>query len=396
MSKAGAKNKKTAAGRQAKARREERRVMAVNLLLAAAFVLVLAAAGVSAGGLYLPYVTAMSVDDFEMDAVQFNYYYRDTYDSFRSAFGDMLDAYGTIDEARPLNEQLYSEGFTWGDFFYDTALQNAQRTTVMYQAATAAGYELSAEGSAEVEEELASLRAGAKRNGFTYPGGFLRSHYGKGATMKSYEEYLRLKALATEYSTGYWAEALYDESELVAWHEENHPDSKRDDGEKTVNFRLIYLPYSGYEYDEAAGYYGYSAETRENAMEQLQQVTGDYMALPESERTEEGFAALAEQYSSYLSREGGLYKNAYRGDDGVEAAVQNWLFAGRSAGDVGYVSADSGAYMLYWLAEDMPAWEYMALEGLRNESWNAWYAELAEASDIHVNEKVKHHLYYEP
>lgn len=391
----GTKTRNTAA--KASARRQaDRRTNIINLVMVAAFVLLLAVGFVFIRGLYLPYVTAVTIDDFELDAVMFNYFYRDTYDSFQSAYGEMLDAYGTIDDDLPLDEQIYSTDFTWADFFYDTTMQTVQRTVIVYRAALAAGYELSESGAASVAGELEAVKSGAKQNGFVRPGGFVRSHYGKGAGMDSYEQYLLLKELAEEYSTASYADVEYTMSEKQAWYSENYPDADGEHDYGTVNFRLIYLPYSGYAYDEQLGYYGYSEETMEYTMEQLRSLTADYMALSPKARTEEAFAALAEEYSSYLADEGGLYQNAYKGDSGVETQVQNWLFGSRSAGDLGYVSADSGVYLLYWVGEDIPAWEYLALQGLRNEDWNAWYLSLAEDSAIEDNPKILDYLNLDP
>lgn len=389
------KNRSAAVGRTAR-EKADRRTNIINLAMVAAFVLALAVGFVFIRGLHLPFVQVLTVDGFEMNAVMFNYFYRDTYDSFQNAYGELLDAYGTIDDSRPLDEQVYSEGFTWADFFYDTTLQTAQRTVIVYQAALQAGYELSESGAAAVDDELGAVRTGAKKNGFVTPGAFVRSHYGKGAGMNSYEQYLLLKELAEEYSAASYTDAQYTDSEMEAWYRENYPDADGEHEYNTVNCRLIYLPYSGYAYDEELGYYSYSAETREYTMDQLKTITADYMALSPAEQTEEAFAALAGEYSSYLAEEGGLYENAYKGDSGLETQVQTWLFGNRSAGDVDYVSADSGAYLLYWTGEDIPAWEHLALQGLRNDDWNAWYLSLSADAVVEADPKILSYLNLDP
>lgn len=397
MAKKSGKSMSKSAKAAAKRVREDRRTNTINLVLVAAFVLALVIGFGFIRGVYLPWINVLSVDDYDMDAVTFNYFYRDTYDSFQSAYGEMLEAYGTIDPNIPLNEQAYAKDYSWADFFYDTAVMNAQRTAILWKEARAAGYELSETGAAAVTEEMEAVRAGAKRNGFVSPGAFVRAHYGKGASLRSYEEYMALQELANEYSTGYTATLEYGEEELRAWYEENYPDAAGEHDYNTVNFRLIYLPYSGYAYDEEMGYYGYSEETKTRAMTQLKSVTADYMALPAEERTEDDFAALATEFSSYLSKEGGLYENTYKGDSGVETQVQNWLFkAGHTAGDVEYLAADSGAYLLYWIREDIPVWEHLAYEGLRNDSWNEWYAALAKRAVIETDPDILRYLNLNP
>lgn len=380
----------TAQAARGKAARD-RRTMTVNYIIISVFALAVAAIVLYTRGAYLPYVTALETADEKMNAVTFNYFYRDCYDSFQSAYGEMLDAYGTIDHDKTLDEQNYSAELTWAQFFYDTARQNAARTMVIHEAAVRAGETLSEEGEAEVGRQIEALRAGAKRNGYVSVGKYLRSHYGKGATLASYRDYLTYEALATEYSTSYYGQTEYSEEELAVWFEENYPDAGDSYDYNTVDFRLIYFPFSGYAYDSDSGSYGYSDAARESARSQLQVVLDLYN---NGEKTEEAFAALAEQYSAYKSAEGGLYENAVKDDSGTEAKVLQWVFsASRKTGDMETIEADSGDYMLYWVGEDIPAWQYLAQKGLDDEGWSTWYEAQADAVSIEENPKLLSYLY---
>ena len=326
-----------------------------------------------------------------MDAVTFNYFYRDTYDSFRSNFGEMLEAQGRLRSGVSLAEQEYSEDFTWADFFYETALDNVKRTVIVYQAAQDAGYALSEDALAEIDGQLDMIAANANANGFSTAAGFLRGHYGPGASMKSYREYLVMKAVADGFSGDAYSDETYSKTELTAWFAQNYPDAGDAYDYSTVDFRMIYIPFSGYAYDADTGVVGYSDESRQDAMTQLQYISTLYV---QGEQTEERFGSLAKEYSSYNRAEGGLYENAVRDDEQVEAQVRSWLFADdRTAGDVDFIEADSGVYLLYFMGEDMPAWEYLAQKGLRTEAWNAWYAELASDVEFSENPRVLKHLY---
>lgn len=381
-----------ASAQAARGKRErDRRVMTVNYIIIAVFVLAVAAGVLYTQGVYLPCVKALYSAEEKMDAVMFNYFYRDCYDSFQSAYGEMIDAYGSIDRSKTLDEQAYSADLTWAQFFYNTARQNAARTMVVHQAAIRDGQMLSAEGEAEVDRQIEALRAGAKRNGYISAGRFLRSHYGKGATVDSYREYLIYEALANEYSASYYGQTEYSEDQLAAWFEENYPNAGDGYDYNTVDFRLIYFPFSGYAYDSVSGTYGYSDAAREAARSQLQVVLDLYN---EGEWTENAFASLAEQYSSYKAADGGLYKNAVKDDSGTEAKVLQWAFsASRKPGDMETVEAESGDYMLYWVGEDIPAWEYLARKGLDDENWSRWYEAQAAAVSIEENPKLMDYLY---
>lgn len=379
--------------KRSKAERD-RRTNIINGVLVAVFVLAILAFLCWSRGWYLPLVTALSTDGYDMNAVTFNYFYRDTYDSFRSAYGEMLDAQGTIKPNVPLDEQTYSADFTWADFFYDTAVETAKRTVIVYEAAQEAGYELSEDAQAEIDAQLGMISANANANGYSTAAGFLRGHYGAGATMKTYRDYLEMKAISDGFSGDAYSGETYAEEELAAWFEENYPDAGDAYNYSTVDFRMIYLPYSGYAYDADTGYYGYSDEAKQSAKTQLQTVATLYV---QGEQTEESFAALAEEYSSYNRSEGGLYENAMPDDENVEAQVRSWLFTdGRKAGDTDYIEADSGVYLLYWVGENQPAWRYLAEKGLRTESWNAWYEELAASVEFTENPSILKHLNLDP
>lgn len=373
--------KKSAAGGKRMSRTaRDRRTNIINMILVAVFALGLLALFTYSNGWYLPAVTVLSADDCQMNAVTFNYFYRDCYDSFRNAYGDMLEAQGTLKRNVSLAAQDYSSGYSWADFFYDTAVENAKRSLVVYQAAQEAGYELPDDDAAAVEEEIEAIRSAARANGYTLVNSFLRSHYGKGATLKSYREYLLMTKISNTFSGDSYTSVSGTDEELLSWFEENYPDAGDEYDYNTVNFRMIYLPFSGYAYDSAVGYYDYSEESKTNAMTQLQYVSTLYA---EGDRTEESFAELAREYSAYLASEGGLYENAVKDDSGVETQVLRWIFAdGREPGETTYIEADSGDYLLYWVGEDMPAWRFLAQKGLRTEAWNLWYEALLADTEI--------------
>ena len=369
----------------------DRRTNIINIVLVAVFVLAILAFLCWSRGWYKPMVTALSTDGYDMDAVTFNYFYRDCYDSFRNAYGEMLEAQGRLRPGASLDRQEYAEDYSWAQFFYDTAVKNAKRTVTVYLAARAAGYTLSEAELAEVDDQLAAIRENARANGFNTGEGFLRGHYGSGSSLKSYREYLVMEAVADGFSGGYYSEETYTDAELADWFAENLPDAGTEYDYCTVDFRMIYLPFSGYTLDAENGMAGYSDETRAQTLAQLQYIATLYM---QGERTEESFAALAGEYSAYKPAEGGLYKNALKDDENVEAQVRSWLFAvGRAPGDTDYIEADSGDYLLYWVGEDIPARQFLAEKGLRTEAWNAWFEELAEDMQFEENPRIMKHLY---
>ena len=370
---------------------QDHRTNIINTVMVLLFAAAALALLVWSRGWYRPLVTALSADGYDMDAVTFNYFYRDCYDSFQSAYGEMLEAQGSLQSGVSLAAQDYAEDYSWAQFFYDTAVQNAKRSVTVYLAALQAGYELPAEAVDEIDAQLDTIDANARANGYSTGAGFLRGHYGPGSSMKSYREYLLLKAVSDGWSGAKYSGASYTDEELAAWFSENYPEAGDAYDYGTVDFRMIYLPYTGYTLDPETGTAGYSEETTADVGSRLQYIASLY---GQSSQTEESFSALAEEYSSYNRAEGGLYENALKDDDGVEAQVRLWLFAeGRAAGDTELIAADSGGYLVYWSGEDMPAWEFLAQKGLRTEAWNEWFTALAETMEFTENPHILRHLY---
>lgn len=387
---------KTDNNKQQKLSKKNKHTVVINMMLIIAFVAVIAICIVNCTGwgtstVYALSSYALSTGDYEMDSVTFNYFYRDCYDSFQSAYGDMLMAQGALVNGVSLAEQEFNEENTWAQFFLDVAMGNAKRSMIVYLAAQEAGYELPEDKIAQIDSQINTIEENAKTFGYTDGTQFLQTHYGTIASMDTYREYLMLGALANSFSADYYNGETYSEEEEQAWFESNYPDVVDEYDYYTLDFRQIYIPYNGYEYNEEEGYYSFTEEAIEAALEEAKYIKALY---EESDRTEDSFAALASEYSSYNKAEGGLYEDALKDDDGVESQVLNWVFKNsRNNGDVDTVQADSGAYVVYWIGENEPAWKYIADKGLCVDAWNAWYETLEESTQITENQDILNYIY---
>ena len=154
---------------------------------------------------------AFTIGEETVSAVTMNYYFRDAYDSFLGALGEMSVDAQLLDPSIPLDQQQYSEAGTWADVLFETALSNAARTEAICAEAQAQGYVFDAEAAAKAQ--LDALRQRATEQGFSSLTAFLRSFYGPTATEETYKTYLRHTALADSYS-----HSIYDESQdQAAW-----------------------------------------------------------------------------------------------------------------------------------------------------------------------------------
>ena len=159
---------------------------------------------------------AMTIGDHEIDNVEMNYFYMDAVNNFNASYGSYAGLFG-LDVTKPLNEQVADEstGMTWADDFLATAKDNAKTTYAMKDAADAAGYVLSDEELAAVENNLATLNLYATMYGYSNGDAYLKAVYGNGADSESYGEYTKLCALAQSYYNHYAAELSYDDAALA-------------------------------------------------------------------------------------------------------------------------------------------------------------------------------------
>ena len=90
------------------------------------------------------------------------------------------------------------------------------------------------------------------------------------------------------------------------------------------------------------------------------------------EATEESFAALAMRESTDGSKyDGGLYTKVLQGD--MVDAFNDWCFdSARQPGDTGIVETQYGYHVMYFVGENIPAWEVEVTTALANEDYTAW------------------------
>ncbi len=108
--------------------------------------------------------------------------------------------------------------------------------------------------------------------------------------------------------------------------------------------------------------------------------------------TEEGFASLAEEYSTDTgsNTNGGLYEDVYQGR--MTAAFEDWCLAdGRKAGDTGIVETSYGQHIMYFVgASDVEYWYYACETTLLNEQYNAWQDAQLENVTAEVQSGMKY------
>lgn len=108
--------------------------------------------------------------------------------------------------------------------------------------------------------------------------------------------------------------------------------------------------------------------------------------------TEEGFAALAEEFSADpgSNTNGGLYEEVYQGT--MVDEFESWcLDKSRKAGDTEIVETSYGQHIMYFVgASDVEYWYYACETSLLNEDYTAWQNELLETVTAEVQSGMKY------
>ena len=217
--------------KQLKAQKEAKKLKTYTTIFVIAIAVVLVAGLVIAGTTYFKNsgikeknTVAAVIGDHEINSVEMGYYYSDllntTYNNWASTYGDNMSVYiglMGLDISKPLDQQNYSDGTTWADYFVDTALSTAQRDYLLSDLAKAEGFSLSDESKATLDQTFEKLPDFATLYGYTNVDNYLRGMYGPGSSLETYREYAERSALAADYYDAYEQNLVIDDAAIRAY-----------------------------------------------------------------------------------------------------------------------------------------------------------------------------------
>ncbi|MBR5534751.1 MAG: SurA N-terminal domain-containing protein, partial [Ruminiclostridium sp.] len=168
--------------------------------------------------------TAATVGEKEYSAAEVSYYYQAVANQFITQ-AEQYAMYGIdmgYDTALSPSEQFIDEeaGTTYADYFMESALQELQRVALLTSEAEAAGYTLSEEGQAAINQNMSYLTMYSVQNNYTEDA-YLKLLYGEMMTKDLFEKVLADGILADEYSNHVAYEFTYSQDELEAYYAEN-------------------------------------------------------------------------------------------------------------------------------------------------------------------------------
>ena len=177
---------------------------------------------ISANGVMEKKTVAATVGQHEISNAEMNYYFIDQVNNFYNQYGSYISLFG-LDLTKPLNEQVVDEekGTTWADDFMNSALQSAQSTYALVDAAKAAGHTLTEAEQKSIDSTLSNMKAYALMYGYGDTTTYLKAMYGKGASEESFRSYYENNLLASSYHNTYSKGLTYDSAALEAAYNEN-------------------------------------------------------------------------------------------------------------------------------------------------------------------------------
>ncbi|MCD7917157.1 MAG: hypothetical protein LUF84_01650 [Clostridiales bacterium] len=209
------------AGLSGKTRRaseeEKKKKRRTRIYIAAGAIVAVLVAGLLTwdSGLIQSHAPALTVGSKSYSSVEVGYYFNATYNSIYS-----YASYYGLDTSVSLKDQEVYTGYTWYDYLLDSAEDSLTSISILVQEGEAAGYELSEDGEAEVEEAMEELAEEASENGVS-EGYVLRAYYGRFMTKSIYRKLVQESVYASEYAEYVTDSFEVTEDDLEEYYEEN-------------------------------------------------------------------------------------------------------------------------------------------------------------------------------
>ena len=213
------------AEQQQTAKQESKRMKiytSIFCVILALMVLLVAVVGVNNSGFIEPRVTALKVGDTNVTAAELNMFYINAITEFYEQNGSYITLYGLQSDIA-LDRQISIDTVnTWDNYFLASAEDNIHNFYSLYNAALADENYADAEAVLErVSNNMETMKQNASQNNVNLNDS-LRSNYGKGVKLDTYQKYMEVLTLAQEYYA-YYANSLTYNDEQIAEYDAKDP-----------------------------------------------------------------------------------------------------------------------------------------------------------------------------
>ncbi len=163
-------------------------------------------------------MTAVTVDGEKFSATDLDFYYHTTLNQYSTYLG-----YLGVDINQDLDNQMYSEDESWGDYFRSEAVTALKQNVSMYHAAMDAGYEVTEEVQKKIDDFSASIDSYCENSAMTREQ-FLQSQYGDKMTNDIFMKHLTMMFVSSAYADDYQKNHEYTDEDLTNYYNEHQND----------------------------------------------------------------------------------------------------------------------------------------------------------------------------
>ena len=314
------------------------------------------------------------------------YYYWQQYYSLMNNYGSYASYF--IDTSTPFDQQMcmFDDTRTWQQYFLQGAVSTYKSVSALWQDARLSGFQLGEEDQDYLDGLSNTVTVSAASYGYESADAYLQTAYGPAATMTGYHDFVERYLTASAYLQALVEAKTYTEADISAYFDENADTYAASSIEKSdvnmVNVRhILIVP----EETNDDGTYTDAAWTA--AEQKAQSLLDEWKA---GEHTEDSFAFLAAENSADTgsASNGGLYEEVYPGQ--MVDAFDAWCFdAARQPGDTGIVKTEYGYHVMYFVGQDVSAWQVAVENHKASEDYNAWTESLIEQANIQELDGMK-------
>ena len=302
-------------------------------------------------GFFAKHTTAATVGSHKLTPAMVNYYANEAYTSFSSSYGSYASMF--FDANTPLSKQYVDDDKqqSWYDYFVEQGLQTAAKNYAVYDEAVANGFTLTEEQESAFQSQIDTLSSYAALYGYSNTDAFLVARFGTGSSLKSYEQYLRVSAVAQYYAASLNDARTYSTEQIAAEYAENANDY---DG---VTYRSFYFAKSNYAAENESGEELTEEQQKEQSALQMAAAKADADAMLAAISDEQSFADQALIYAPEDSKSKYEENTATLSSDKLYSAcpsdIAEWLFdTARAEGDTDCIETEGGYYVVYFISRD--------------------------------------------
>lgn len=322
---ASLKNLSAKQRREALQERKEKHRTHIYIGIGVVVVILVAALLFWDGGTIQKHAAAMTVGEKSYSAVDLDYYYYSQYNNVYS-----YASYYGLDTSVSLKEQEAYDGTSWYEYLRNAAKTSLTGVSMLAQEAEAAGYEISEDGQANIDEAMDSLDEACETYGVT-ANYYLSQMFGRYMTKSRYEKIL------TEYYYAYDYEDYKTNSFEVTDDEINDYYSENKDTLDTYDIDAYYIDATvDTQYDDDGNEMEATEEDTQAAVDAAKEYADQLEAAVKSS-DEDKIAKLVEASEA-------TDRSASEGSSVNSFTYADWVMSGdRKAGDVTTIASTTGS-----------------------------------------------------